>query len=119
MYRAEGVPTKIELAAYQDILKSWHSREHFDGYIRMLGRRMAAEVFEYDPKTRIETIEAQLDNAIKNKVGKYSQTPALIVYLNMGAYSCPRHKAEAAIACQKANYQAKFSGLHVLWQGQV
>jgi hypothetical protein len=192
MYKTEGIPTKAELAAYQDILRSWHSREHFHSYVRMLGRRIptenlwenpykfvreamtlntyadlnsevmalrlgndppdgwlrlssgveipveltealepgrkrndeykgraAPEAVEYDPKTRIQTIEKQLDNAIKNKVEKYSPRPALIVYLNMGAYSRPRHEVEAAIARRKANYQSKFNGLHVLWQGQA
>lgn len=191
MYRAEGIPTKTELAAYQDILKSWHSREHFDGYVRMLGRRIPTEnlwenpykfvreamtvntyaalnskvvalrlgadppdawfrlssgieipveltealepgrkrndeykgraapaAVEYDPNTRIQTIENQLENAIKNKVEKYSPRATLIVYLNMGAYSRPGHEVEAAIARQKANYQDKFSGLHILLQGQ-
>jgi hypothetical protein len=56
--------------------------------------RAAPEPVEYD----IQTIETQLDNAIKNKVEKYSPRPALIVHLSMGAYSRPRHEVEAAIA---------------------
>jgi hypothetical protein len=140
MYKTEGIPTKAELAAYQDILRSWHSREHFHSYVGMLGRRIptenlwenpykfvreamtlntyadlnsevmalrlgndppdgwlrlssgveipveltealepgrkrndeykgraAPEAVEYDPKTRIQTIEKQLDNAIKKQ----------------------------------------------------
>jgi hypothetical protein len=192
MYRAEGLPTKRELAAYKDILETWHSTEHFDNYVRMLGLRIpteklwenpykfvreamtlntyaelagdvvalrlgadppdgwvrlvtgeeipveltealepgrkrndeykgkqAVEVAEPDPATRIEIIETQLQQAIESKAGKYTPPPALIVYLNMGAYSSPPHEVEAAIARQKAQHEASFDGISVLWQGKA
>jgi len=43
MYSAVGLPTKQELSAYREILEIWHSREHFDCYVRMLGQRIPTE----------------------------------------------------------------------------
>jgi hypothetical protein len=68
MYSAVGLPTKPELSAYREVLDVWHSRKHFNGYVRMLGERIPTEKLWGNPYKFVR--EAMTLNAYADLEGK-------------------------------------------------
>lgn len=69
---------------------------------------------------RLDALPSVLERTILRKAKKaYSIKPYLVVYLNISAYHHRDEEMRAAISEIKIKYCPEFSGLYILWQGEL